>query len=213
MPASRWRCPRKSTLSTFDYTDLTLTLNGNDVPLDDRVTVAHESGSSYLISGLEHFTAGQGEYELKVQAAGIMDVWGNAGVGSAFDLWVTDSTPPQSAVQPLTSPATSKSFAVTVVGSDVQPADGVVVSGVSLFDVYVSVDQGAFTLWQSLPAANPTAMFTGPAGTSTASAAWRGTRRATWRASRWPPKPGRKSRIWMPRRRRWTPTRWIPTRR
>jgi hypothetical protein len=151
-------------LSTFDFSDLTLTLNGASVPLDDRVTVAHQSGSSYLISGLEPFTAGQGQYDLKVEAAGITDLWGNAGVGSVFDLWVTDSTPPQSAVQPLTSPATSKSFAITVVGDDVQPAAGVVVSGASFFDVYVSVDQSAFTLWQSLPAANPTATFTGASG-------------------------------------------------
>ena len=92
-------------LDTFDYRDLTLTLNGNPVPLDSRVTVAHASGSGYLISGLADFTGDQGEYELIVQAAGIMDLQGNSGVGSAFDLWVSDSTPPQSAVQPLTSPA------------------------------------------------------------------------------------------------------------
>ncbi|NLX56992.1 MAG: S8 family serine peptidase [Planctomycetaceae bacterium] len=151
-------------LSTFDFADLTLTLNGHVVPLDSRVSVAHVSGNSYSITGLADFTGDQGEYELTVSAAGIVDLSGNAGVGSAFDLWVMDSTPPQSAVQTLPNPATSKTFAVTVAGSDVQPADGVVVSGAAWFDVYVSIDQGAFTLWQSLPVDLPTAMFTGSSG-------------------------------------------------
>jgi hypothetical protein len=67
-------------------------------------------------------------------------------------------------MQPLTSPATSKSFTLSVQGQDVAPAEGVVVSGVAWYDVYVSVDQSAFTLWQSLRADNPTAVFTGESG-------------------------------------------------
>jgi hypothetical protein len=79
-------------------------------------------------------------------------------------VWVMDDTPPESIIQPLTSPATSRSFTLTVVGQDVAPSEGVVVSGVAWYDVYVSVDQTAFTLWETLPADNPTAVFTGESG-------------------------------------------------
>jgi hypothetical protein len=151
-------------LSSFDYADLALKLNGNNVPMDGRVTVAHLSGVNYQISGLENFTLGQGEYELIVDATGIMDLWGNAGVGSESDRWIKDNTAPTSGITPLVSPATSKEIEINIVGHDVVPAEGVVVSGVAWYDVYVSVDQSAFALWQSLPADNPTATYMAESG-------------------------------------------------
>jgi hypothetical protein len=147
-------------LSTFDYSDLTLKLNGNNVPLDWRVSVAHQSGVNYVISGLEHFTLGEGRFELTVDASGILDLWGNAGVGSASTQWIKDNTPPTSGITPLASPATSKEITINAWAHD----GGVVPSGVAWIDVYVSVDQSAFTLWKSLSASEPTATYMAESG-------------------------------------------------
>jgi hypothetical protein len=45
-------------------------------------------------------------------------------------------------------------------------ASGVVPQGLSSFDIYVSINGGAWGLWTTVPAASPTATFTGQGGTT-----------------------------------------------
>ena len=76
--------------STFDFRDLALTLNGGPNLITDTVTVAFVSGSTYLIGGLTGLTGAAGMYRLSVSAAGVLDLAGNAGTGSASTEWVND---------------------------------------------------------------------------------------------------------------------------
>ncbi|MHB1556933.1 MAG: hypothetical protein ACYC61_05585, partial [Isosphaeraceae bacterium] len=78
------------TVQTFDFTALTLTLNGNPVALDSSVTVSPVSGAAvptYQISGLAPFTTATGAYVLTVNAGKIVDYAGNAGLGTAAVTW------------------------------------------------------------------------------------------------------------------------------
>lgn len=70
-----------------------------------------------------------------------------------------DQTRPTSRVAPLPARATSLAFPVCVTGSD-PDAQGRITSGIVAFDVYVSVDGKEFSLWRTLPADAPSAMFT-----------------------------------------------------
>jgi hypothetical protein len=67
-----------------------------------------------------------------------------------------DDSPPRSGIEQLASPATNKTIELNVWAQD----EGVAASGVAWIDVYVSVDQSAFTLWKSFEADPPTANFT-----------------------------------------------------
>jgi Lipase/Calx-beta domain/CARDB/Domain of unknown function (DUF4114)/RTX calcium-binding nonapeptide repeat (4 copies) len=67
-----------------------------------------------------------------------------------------DINPPASKVQTLATTTTGKDINVTWAGTD----DG---SGVGTYDVYVSIDGGAYTLWQS-KTAKTTATYTGEIG-------------------------------------------------
>jgi hypothetical protein len=66
-----------------------------------------------------------------------------------------DDSPPRSGIEQLASPATSKSIELNVWARD----EGVAPSGVAWIDVYVSVDQSAFTLWKSFEVNPPTVTF------------------------------------------------------
>jgi Ca2+-binding RTX toxin-like protein len=80
---------------SFDYTDLVLTRNGSNVAIAPAgVTVTQVSDKTYRLSGLTEETTVDGEYELTVNANGIQDAAGKAGVGSASDTWVKKSINP-----------------------------------------------------------------------------------------------------------------------
>ena len=122
------------------------------------------SGSTYDINGLAGLTTAEGTYSLTVNAAGITDSYGNAGSGSLSISWLMDTTPPTSTVNALPAQTTSTSFTVSVTGSDPSGSNGSPPSGVSSYAIYDSEDNGAFTLFASVPASSPSAVFTGQAG-------------------------------------------------
>jgi hypothetical protein len=64
--------------------------------INNLVTVAAVPGTTatYEISGFNWVSGYEGTYTLTVNAAGITDPAGNAGVGSASASWVMDTTPP-----------------------------------------------------------------------------------------------------------------------
>src|SRR5262249_55691368 len=60
-------------VTTFTFTDLSLTRDGSPVTLDATVTTSFVSGTTYRIGGLNTFTAAAGTYLLTVNAGGIKD--------------------------------------------------------------------------------------------------------------------------------------------
>ena len=74
-------------LSTLTSEDVTLLRDGEIVPWDASIMVSQLAGSTYRIAGLKKFTSAPGDYQLIVDAAGIADPAGNAGVGTASDTW------------------------------------------------------------------------------------------------------------------------------
>ncbi len=86
----------------------------------------------------------------------------NGTYADAFFSVLVDTTPPTSSVNPLPARGTSLSFPVSVTGSD----GGNPPSGIASFDIYVSINGGSWTLWTTVPAAGPTATYTGQSNTT-----------------------------------------------
>jgi len=141
---------------------LTLTDNGGANLLSGGVTLTLVSGDTYAIGGLAALTAAQGNYVLTVDAADIDDTYGNSGTGTASTSWLMDTTPPTShVINSLGATQTSDSFPVSVTFSDPTSA-GAPASGVSSVDLYVSVNNGPFSLYQTqsfAPTASGTLTF------------------------------------------------------
>jgi hypothetical protein len=70
-----------------------------------------------------------------------------------------DTTKPTSRVSSFAQPQNTLTFPVVVTGID--PTSGQVASGVASYDVYLSVDGGAWSFWNNLPANSPSANFSG----------------------------------------------------
>ena len=70
--------------TTFDYHDLTLTLDGGPNLINGSVTIVPVAGSpdAYRIAGLSTLTAAAGIYRLAVDAAGVADLYGAFGRGN-----------------------------------------------------------------------------------------------------------------------------------
>ena len=151
--------------NTISSLDLSLTHGGPNL-INSSVTVSLISGSTYQIGGLAALSASGGSYELTVNASGIEDQHGNAGSGSLSTFWLMDVTPPQSHVSALPARGDSLVFPVAVTGSDPVGPGGSPPSGVASYDILVSTNGGAWTLWTSVPASNPTASFTGQSNTT-----------------------------------------------
>ncbi len=151
-------------LTTFTYADLTLTDNNGGANLiTSAVTISLLSGSTYQINGLSALTTANGTYSLTVNATSIKDQNGVAGANSRSTSWLMDTTAPTShVVNSLGTSQTTDSFAVTVSYSD--PTSGLSpASGVSSVDLYFSVNNGPFSLYQTntiTPSASGTTSFT-----------------------------------------------------
>jgi hypothetical protein len=87
-------------LSSFDYNDLSLTLNGGSNLINSTVSVVALSATRYQITGLSGLTNTDGGYNLTVNATGIQDSGGKWGQGSLSETWTktvtgtSDSTAP-----------------------------------------------------------------------------------------------------------------------
>jgi len=83
--------------SSFDYRNLVLTRNGVNIPLDNRVIVrlvtSNDQGTQWIITGLEPFTQPDGQYTISINLAGVKDLSGNAGLGTASISWEMDTAP------------------------------------------------------------------------------------------------------------------------
>ena len=167
--------PRNTAVSSIDVTFSVpiksssiaagaLTLSDNNGPnlITSAVTLSLASGSTYQINGLGTLTGSNGNYTLSVNAAEFDDQNGVPGSGSGSTSWLMDTTPPTSKVSALPQRGTSLTFAVSASGTD----GGSPPSGLASFDIYSSINGGAWTLWTTVPASNPTANFTGLSNTT-----------------------------------------------
>lgn len=80
--------------SSFDVTDLTLSINGDSAELGQDVQVTPTGGTMYRIAGLASLTGGDAVYELSVDLTGIKDQVGNTGIGQAGLSWVKGESAP-----------------------------------------------------------------------------------------------------------------------
>jgi RHS repeat-associated protein len=168
--------PRNTAVTSIDVTfsepinpsslssgSLTLTDNGWAILINDGVSLSLVSGTTatYAISGLSGLTTAQGQYTLIVNAADIQDQNGNLGTGSLSTSWLMDTTAPSShVINALGTSQTSDSFPVSVTFSDPTDTGRAPASGVSSVSLYDSVNNGPFSLYQTLTLTTPTASGT-----------------------------------------------------
>ena len=125
----------------------------------------HDASGTLLASAHDNFgganaainqVVAAGTYFVEIAASPLVPASQGEYVLSAA---VNDTTPPVSRVNALARRQSGTTFTVSVTGSD--PAAGYVSSGVVSYDVYVMDNGGPWTLWQTLPAAAPSATFSG----------------------------------------------------
>lgn len=80
--------------TTLTAADLQLSRDGVSVTLPDGLAIDWVSGNTWRISGLSAVTAQDGNYRLSVNAGGITDLAGNAGVGLSTLSWAMSATAP-----------------------------------------------------------------------------------------------------------------------
>ena len=86
--------------NSFDYNDLSLTVNEGTNLINSTVTIQSLSPTRYQITGLNSLTTTDGQYTLAVNASGIEDTTGKLGTGSLTETWIkaatgnSDNTPP-----------------------------------------------------------------------------------------------------------------------
>ncbi|GBF78819.1 S8 family serine peptidase [Aphanothece sacrum] len=86
--------------NTFDYNDLSLTLNGGSNLINSTISIFALSPTRYQITGLNTLTNNDGDYTLTVNASGIQDTTGKLGTGFLTETWLkiatgnADTTPP-----------------------------------------------------------------------------------------------------------------------
>ena len=175
---------------------MTLTDDGGPNLINGGVSLSLVSGDTYAIGGLMGLTSAQGEYTLTVNAADIQDQNGVAGTNSLFTSWLMDTSAPSShVVNSLGTSQTSDTFPVSVTFSDPAGPGNAPAAGVSAVQLWLSVNNGAFSLYQTMdisPTASGTATFRlpGKIATSMYSSASRSTPPATPRArAARPPRP------------------------
>jgi hypothetical protein len=73
--------------ATLDYHDVTLTRDGGPNLVDSTVTVTPSSGTTYRIGNLNWAQGYAGTYSFTVDAAGVVDLAGNPGLGTTNETW------------------------------------------------------------------------------------------------------------------------------
>ncbi|WP_353847776.1 cadherin domain-containing protein, partial [Microcystis sp. M26BS1] len=73
--------------NSFDYQDLTLTLDNGANLITNGVTISQIDPITFQINNLTSITGNIGQYQLSVNATGIQDLAGNAGAGIVNENW------------------------------------------------------------------------------------------------------------------------------
>ena len=156
--AVKFTLSEKVQAGTLTLANLSLTRNGGVNLLTGAETLTLVSGNTWQLGGLAGLTAEDGSYALKVDATDLVDLAGNAGIGSKSITWTMDTLAPTSSIAPFaTQTATSLSLVLLITGNDPVPANGAVHSGLKNYDIYVATDGGAFVLWKTVTASSTSA--------------------------------------------------------
>jgi Subtilase family/Calx-beta domain/SdrD B-like domain/PA14 domain/CARDB/FG-GAP-like repeat len=80
--------------TTFDFNDFTLTRDGGANLITSAITVSQINLTTFRIDNLTSITGNVGQYLLSVNASGISDIEGLAGVGTVTDSWFVNGDKP-----------------------------------------------------------------------------------------------------------------------
>ncbi|MFN0053016.1 MAG: SdrD B-like domain-containing protein [Planctomycetales bacterium] len=136
---------------SFSSADVTLTRNAGANLISGAQTISFVGGTTYRINNLIGLTGTDGAYLLTVDATTVSDSHSLAGQGTGSDSWLMDTVRPTSTIQALPPRSSSTSLDIVVLGNDPAAGNGSPPSGVSFFDIFVSIDSGPYSLWRSGP--------------------------------------------------------------
>jgi Ca2+-binding RTX toxin-like protein len=80
--------------TTFDFNDLSLTRDGSSNLITSAVNISQVNATTYRIENLSGITSNLGTYQLSVNASGIQDIEGQAGVGTVTENWLVNGDRP-----------------------------------------------------------------------------------------------------------------------
>ena len=103
---------------------------------------------------------------MTVDLTTVVSTTGIVGSGNFSKDWKMDSVAPISSLAPLAATQPLITSAISPAGTDPGLSPIVSGSGISSYEIYVSIDNGPFSLWRTLPADRATADFTGLANRS-----------------------------------------------
>ncbi len=152
------------TRSGLTDSELSVSISSDDdtelsIPASVVIPVG-SSSTTFTIGGVnDGVVDGDQSVSISVSAAGFASA--DAAV-LVTDIDAADTTKPTSRVNPLPDRATSKSFMVSVTGSDPASAnEDELVSGVASYEIYVADGSGPFQPWVTLPVGAAAPTFTG----------------------------------------------------
>lgn len=135
--------------ASFDYQDVTLTLNGGPNLITSDVTVTPLTSTNYRIANFNWVVGYPGSYTLTVDATAITDLAGNSGSDSASETWQMVTETPASPANLLISPDLGISSTDGLTCSNVITLSGTVASTnltVRVQDQTTGTDLGTATL-------------------------------------------------------------------
>ncbi|MGP0068315.1 MAG: beta strand repeat-containing protein, partial [Isosphaeraceae bacterium] len=136
-------------VKTFDWTALSLTLNGTNVRLNSSVMVTLVPGDvvpTYQITGLTPFTTATGNYVLTVNASQISDYAGLMGSGNASVAWSETQTVADATITNTVDDANPHEGSViqfTVTVTNAGPANATIVSVLDALPSGLTLEQAA----------------------------------------------------------------------
>ena len=153
-------------LQGFGLGALTLSLNGNAVPMGDGVSIVQIADGTYQIQGLASSQTQPGNYVLTVDASQIFNPAGQAGSGTSSVSWFLDQSPP---VASLFTTATAQTTPIPVTVLFSKPVSGFDAGEVQVGSALLTNFQGSgnlysFDLTPTSPGVTVTASI--PAGTA-----------------------------------------------
>ena len=104
--------------TTFTYQDITYSKEGGPNLITPSITITRVSPTKFEISNFNNLIPPiDGTYTFTVSAAGVKDLAGNTGTGSASDTWVLLTTPPAAPTDLAISPNTGATPGLTDTGA------------------------------------------------------------------------------------------------
>ncbi|TWU48574.1 hypothetical protein Poly51_44740 [Rubripirellula tenax] len=153
--------------ATLTASAMTLTRDGGVNLIDAGVTITAEAGGrSFVIGGLASVTAGEGMYDLSIELSSVTSQSGQPATGQLQFTWTTDTGAPTSQVSSLPTSQDLPNFVIGISGSDPAITSSIDGSAIVAYDLFVSENDGDYTLHESLPADAASTTFIGQENSS-----------------------------------------------